>query len=275
MTEGASHSTLAQGPGRSTSPRALLPHEHGAYAQLFFPLLTALWLGSASRAAVLIAAATVVAFVAHEPLLVATGARGHRARVRDGARARRRLAALAIAGLALGAAGLALSPRSVLAVAAIPAIFAAVLALVIVRRAERTTGGELLASCSLVSLSLPLAVAAGLPVATLATCAGVWMVVYAVATLAVRFVLLRAKGERAGLLALAAGLLATGAIGIASALWAVRIAPPAAALALVPGCLIALGLVIFPPSPRHLRRVGWALVGASAATLGALVGGLR
>jgi YwiC-like protein len=252
-----------------------LPHEHGAYAQLAFPLLTALWLGTPSRSAWLLAAATVAAFLAHEPLLIASGARGRSKRARDGARAVRWLLALGAAAFALGAAGLSGAPRAAWAAAAVPAALSAALGLFIARGKERTTAGELLAACALVSLSLPLSTAAKVPEPTLATCAGVWIAVYGVATLAVRFVLLRAKGERAGRHAAGAVLLAAAAFGIGAATWVGGLASPAAALALVPGCLISLGLLIFPPSLRHLKRVGWALVGASAATLAALAGGLR
>jgi hypothetical protein len=41
---------------------------------------------------------------------------------------------------------------------------------------------------------------------------------------------------------------------------------PVAPYAALPVCAIALGLTARPPSPRHLRTIGWALVGATTLT---------
>jgi hypothetical protein len=88
----------------STSPRTavleptrtLVPHEHGAYGQLAMPLLTALALGRPGAASLLLTYAIVVAFVAHESLLVVLGQRGKRALEADAPRARRVLAILGV-----------------------------------------------------------------------------------------------------------------------------------------------------------------------------------
>ena len=102
-------------------PRSLWPKEHGAYAQLLAPLALALVHGPITPASVALAIASVLAFVAHEPLLVVLGLRGTRAAREEGPRARRHLLALGGGALALGAAGLALAPREVLlAAAAVP-----------------------------------------------------------------------------------------------------------------------------------------------------------
>jgi hypothetical protein len=94
-----------------TAPqRTLVPREHGAYGQLAMPLLTALAIGRPGISALALTAAVVLAFVAHEPLLVAVGQRGPRALELDGARARRRLVWLGALVLACGALGLALAP---------------------------------------------------------------------------------------------------------------------------------------------------------------------
>ena len=45
--------------------------------------------------------------------------------------------------------------------------------------------------------------------------------------------------------------------------------------AVMPVCAVALGLVTFMPPPRHLRTVGWILVGATGAAALILVAGLR
>ena len=70
---------MAQAP----RPRSLLPQEHGAWGQLAMPILSALALGAPSAAALLLTAATVLAFLAHEPWLVVLGHRGMRAKAED------------------------------------------------------------------------------------------------------------------------------------------------------------------------------------------------
>ncbi len=52
------------------------------------PLLTALAIGRPGISPLALTAAAVLGFVAHEPLLVAVGHRGRRAREQDGRRAR-------------------------------------------------------------------------------------------------------------------------------------------------------------------------------------------
>ena len=66
--------------------RSLWPREHGAYAQLAAPLLTALVIVRPTVAAALLALAACIAFLANEPLLVVLGHRGKRMREQDGRR---------------------------------------------------------------------------------------------------------------------------------------------------------------------------------------------
>jgi hypothetical protein len=60
--------------------RALLPKEHGAYGQIAFPLVTVFVVTGVSPAGVLLTAAAVAGFLAHEPAAIVLGARGPRAR---------------------------------------------------------------------------------------------------------------------------------------------------------------------------------------------------
>ena len=82
------------------SRRSLLPHEHGAYGQVAMPLVCALALGRPGVAAALLAAGAFAGFLSYEPLLVATGNRGKRARDEDGPRALRLAAGLLAAAVA-------------------------------------------------------------------------------------------------------------------------------------------------------------------------------
>src|SRR5688572_9798586 len=97
----------------------MLPREHGAYGQLLFPLTTALAIGRPGRAAFAWAAASALAFLAHEPLVVLAGLRGSRASRDDRQRARRWLAAYLTGAALLGSLALVWMPRDArLAVAA-------------------------------------------------------------------------------------------------------------------------------------------------------------
>ncbi len=255
--------------------RTLVPHEHGAYGQLAMPLVTGLALGRPGVASFALAAAAVLGFVAHEPLLVALGQRGRRAREVDGARARRLLAWLLAATAALGAVGLALAPSAARWAALVPPALGAGVAALAWRRLEKTVGGEILVAAALSSCSLPVALAGGAPLAWAVSAWVTWVLAFSAATLAVQVLLVRArsKGERdpgtlaAGgtvvLLAAAFGAAATGRL------------PPASPLALLPMAALTLALSLLHVSPRRLREVGWAMVGASALTMVVLVAGLR
>jgi hypothetical protein len=266
-----SPSTVASG-ARAPS---LLPREHGAWGQLAFPLATGLALGRPGAAAVLLAAAVFVAFLGHEPLLVALGHRGARTRDARGGPARHALAAAALGAALLGAAGLWNSGEAV-ARATLPAATLGALAILATSaRLERTTLGELVVASALAACAAPVALAGGAAPAAAWSAAAAWVAAFASATLAVRAVLLRfrTKGEvdRRPLAALAV-------IGIEGfALVAAEhgvIAWPAV-LGVLPVVAAALAVSALPIRPQRLTAVGWSIVGASVATLLALVIGLR
>src|SRR5512137_367547 len=100
-------------PEQSPSPPrpgpSLLPREHGAWGQLAMPLLSGLALGRPGAAAILLTLGIVLAFLAHEPLLVVLGHRGKRVRDAAGDRAVRRLAVLGLAAAASGVTALVLA----------------------------------------------------------------------------------------------------------------------------------------------------------------------
>jgi hypothetical protein len=68
------------------------------------------------------------------------------------------------------------------------------------------------------------------------------------------------------------------AAGAATALAAAALAmvlPWATLVASAPGLAVATSLALFPPSPKRLRTVGWALVAISAGTAVILIAALR
>lgn len=251
-------------------PRSLWPREHGAYGQLFVPLVGALALAHARPAAVLLALAVSAVFLAHEPALVVLGHRGARAQRVDGPRARRRLALLGLGALASGVAGWTLAPPEARWACGLPLALATVLAPFVLARRERTFAGELVAACALCSCALPVQLAGGAPVALAAAVVATWAISFCSATFAVRGVI--AAGKRrpsAALRSAAVGLAAVGMLLLAHAPGS-----PTTWLAVGPFGLLGLALAVAPPRPRHLHALGWGLMAASVVSLGTLLFGL-
>lgn len=245
----------------SASGRSLWPREHGAYAQLAAPLVAALALRAPGPPAILLAVAACCAFLANEPLLVVLGHRGARMRERAGAVAGRRLAALAIAGGAAAAAGLALAPLDALAIAGVAALPAAGMIALAWTRAEHSLGGELLAAVALPGASAPIAVASGLPWQAAAALWGAWAAGYACSVVAVHRVIARHRRAASAIdLGLAAAVVGI-TLGSAALARAVSLAAAAVPLAAVSAVLLAV-----PPRATRLRAIGVALVVASVAS---------
>ena len=254
--------------------RSLLPHEHGAYGQIALPLVCALGLGRPGVAAGLLAAGAFAGFLSYEPLLVATGNRGKRARDEDGARALRLAAGLLSVAVALAAAGFALASPGARLASAVPPVLAAGIALLVRLELERTVAGEVAVATALSSAGFPVAVASGVLPATAAAAWLAWTLGFAATTLAVEVVLTRARAP-----ARDPGLPAAGAVlllqGTATALWAVGAVPWAVPAAVAPLALASLMVILLRIPARRLRVVGWTALAGSAAALVVLLVGLR
>jgi hypothetical protein len=254
--------------------RTLVPHEHGAYGQLAFPLLTGLALGRPTGAAVLLAYCILAAFVAHESLLVVLGQRGRRATAGDGPTARRVLAILGAQAVASGALGFWLAPPAARLALALPAGLAALVAWLVVAKREKTLLGEIVAAAALSSGGLAVALASGAPLASAAGAWLTWVLAFAAATLAVQVVLVRArtKGRSDPGLSHASAALALVAFAFAAVPAGVpRVVP----VALLPTALVSVAVCVTNVRPQRLRELGWAMVAASVVTMAVLVAGLR
>ena len=238
--------------------RSLWPREHGAYPQLLAPLAAALAIGRPGLAAASLAAAAVLAFLAHEPLLIVLGHRGARLRADLGARARRRLVALGLVALAAGLTGLVLAPTAALATAAVVALpIAGLLGLAWSRR-EHTLAGELVAAVALTGISAPIAAAAGVPLATAFALWLAWSAGFAASVVAVHRVLARHRNPPSVIEAVVVIVLTL--LTVMAALAALH-APGLAAI--VPLAIASAVLVARPPSARRLRAVGVGLTVAA------------
>ena len=159
-------STAARYPSSTPAPpaakrRSMLPHEHGAWGQLAMPLLTALAIGRPGAASLLLTTAVVLAFVAHEPLLVLLGQRGQRARKEDGPRAGRWLGALAALAAVTGLLGIAVAPAAARLALLLPAALAALVGWLVSRKLEKTVAGEIAVAAALASAGYAVALAGG------------------------------------------------------------------------------------------------------------------
>jgi len=249
--------------------KRLLPREHGAYAELGFPLLSGLVLGSPGPAAFLFAGAAIALFLAHEPLAVLLGVRGRRPREELGGRARRLLSRLVPFGAVAGIAALWLAPAPSRGLALLPAGIAALLVPVALAKNLKTLPAEVVAAAAFSAMHLPVAAAGGVSGLLLWGPAAMWFATAVVATLGVHAIKARVTGAAPWVVPLAswASLLAL-PLAIALALWVPEWRRIALAASLP---LAAVALVnVLRVSPRKLKPVGWTLVAANAAAVAVL-----
>lgn len=242
--------------------RSLLPHEHGAYAQLAAPLAAALIAWRPTLAGALIAVAACCAFLANEPLRVVLGHRGAKRRERELPRATRWLAIEGGAAAACGALGLVLAQRDTLAIAAAVALPAAMSVALAWKKQVHSLLGEAIVACALAGAAAPVAVADGAPIEAALLAWAAWAAGYGCTVIAVHRVIARNKAAASAHDVVAAIAVATvaiaGIVGIATRVPLAAVATPLAAMSAV--------LVVRPPPARRLRAIGVALVVASVAS---------
>ena len=247
----------------------MLPKEHGAYGQLGFPLLTSFAVAGATRPSLFAAGAAIGFFLAHEPLLVLLGQRGHR--VRDAELRRAHWSLLATLGVATTLGLLAIDATAPAARWAffvpIPAL-AALLYLTSTRR-EKTSAGESIIAMAFAATAIPVCAAAGSAAVGVAI-AIAFALLFVDFTLAVRVIVLatRGGGNVRAVSVTRWTAFAVTLIGMVLAGAAARNGwlGWGAVAAIVPGIVFASALAAFPPPAARLRSVGWTLVGVSALT---------
>lgn len=243
----------------------MLPREHGAYAQIALPLVAALASSEPTVAGACLTAAACAAFTAHEPALVLLGHRGTRARREKGPEAGRRFVlalALVVAG---GLAAFVLAPAA-RPWMAFPAGLATASAGALLRKRERTLGGEILAAATLASVAVPVVVAGGLPWQAAVAMWAVFSSASAIATVEVRSIARRNVPGTAR----AAAWTVLAAVALLS--FRTR---PLMPLALVPVAATVTYFAVRSPPPAALRRLGWTLVGSTLAMTAGIVLALR
>lgn len=251
-------------------PGVMFPREHGAYAQLLFPMVTALIAAGATRAGLAIALALVAGFLSHEPALILLGHRGTRAK-RD--RTQAAVAWLAVTGVVMvvsaGIAAASLDPplRWSLGVPLAPAV---ILVGAMIAGRERSWYGELALALMCSGAAVPIAHAAGATWAAAAGMALPFAALYTSTTLAVRAVILKVRGggdpaaaaatRRSALIFVVAA-----ALGLALSARAGVLPPPVLA-ASAPGLMSGATLAWLSPSPARLWTIGWTILALSIVT---------
>ncbi|MBB3208211.1 hypothetical protein FHS27_004038 [Rhodopirellula rubra] len=248
-------SNASQSPGASAK---LQPKEHGAYAILGIPMVTALVIAGPSVPGWCVVGASIAGFLAHEPLLVAAGHRGQRAK-RATPAARGQLVALLGIATACGLIALFTGSNAVrlaLAACALMAVSSFALGL---NGQHRTLAGQMWGVVGLSIPCVPILLAGGVvPVHAFAVWS-TWLIGFGATTMAVRGVI-AAQKRRSKILhwsCLIAFSLLTGVlIAVGHSL----------AITVVPMLVMSVYLLLYPPPARHLKRVGWTLVGGTVAS---------
>lgn len=256
---------------------ALLPKEHGAYGQMAFPLVTALGVAGVTPAAMLAAVAIVAGFLAHEPALVLLGLRGPRARRELGPAALPWLALLGAITTVGGISALLLTPSACRWTFALPLAPSLLVMAAIAKREEKSGHAEIAVALTFALAAVPLCVAGGGTLRQAAAIAVPFALIFVAGTLAVRTLILRVRGggNPGAMRATRAAALIFIVCGVAATAMAIRSGwiPSSALVAAGPGLVLAAAVALTSPSPKHLKTIGWLLVGAS--TIAAIVAMMR
>lgn len=237
-------------------PARLYPKEHGAYAILAVPLVTALFIVGLTPVTALLSIATVAAFLAHEPLLILAGGRGTRAK--QGAPHARQLLIGRLAVAAICGAAAFWFAGSVTRVGMMICLLFAVIEFTVSATGHgRTLAAQILA---LAGLALPSAVvlaAGGIGVSGAAQFLLIWFAGRVATTVSVRLVIAQHKTSTSNwalatcdLLMLAAGGVCAAGLVMGDRQW----------LAAIPMLLAAAVLRVRPPHPKYLKPIGWSLL---------------
>ncbi|MGB8332091.1 MAG: YwiC-like family protein [Polyangiales bacterium] len=264
-----------------TAQRKMVPREHGAYAELLFPIAAVLLGGSPTAPTWLLAIGAVACFLANEPLLVLYGQRGSRVKREDNDRAKRALVVFSLVALGTGVAGLVLAPTAVQYAVGIPLLLGMGLVMLAIQGLERSMFGEVLAAATLSSVAIPLGLSAGMGLTATLAVALIWLVTSLLGTAVVRLTVARTKvktehdGRRVRMkqALLVSACLMVMAVGVAApygsrvGLWVLAAALPVA--------VVVFAMAVLQPTARRLRLMGWSLVAANLCSLIAVVTTLK
>jgi len=264
-----------------TAQRKMVPREHGAYAELLFPIVSVLLGGAPSTSTWLLAIGAVGAFLANEPLLVLFGQRGTRMQREESDRAKRALLLFSLVALGAGTAGLVLASTPVQYAVVVPLLLGVTLVMLAIQGLERSMFGEGLAAVTLSSIAIPLGLSAGLGRTVTLSVALLWLTTSILGTAAVRLTVARTKAKtdedlqrvafKRGVLILVSSVaVIVGVLGLSGSRDGLSILAAA-----MPVALVVLAVAALRPTARRLRLMGWSLVAANLCSLIAVVTTLK
>ncbi|MBI4527955.1 MAG: YwiC-like family protein [Deltaproteobacteria bacterium] len=254
--------------------RQLLPREHGAYAQLAFPLLSGLLLGKPAASAVGFAATAILFFLAHEPVAILLGIRGARLNRELAGIARRRAHLLVSGGLLSGLAALFTAPPEAKLLAVIPLVLLAALAFFIFTKNVKTLAAEVIIAGCFASMHLPVGYVSGVRSVLLGGPALIWFVCFVGGILSVHAIKRRRLGHR-GWMEHAAVAMSGGTLFFAMALAFSKTGYQLIGRAALIPAAVLFGVNLLRVHPRSLKIIGWSLVAANTAALIVLIGAAR
>ena len=265
--EAGSQSTPPREPAMPTHSVRLYPREHGAYAILGVPLVTALFIVGLTPVTALLSIATIAVFLAHEPFLLLAGVRGPRARAAAPQAGRILSERLAMA-IVCGTAAFCVANSAARFGMMVCLVFVVGEIIASATGNSRTLAAQILA---LAGLALPSAVvlaAGGIDTRVTGQFLLIWLFGRVATTVSVRSVIAQHKlspSKRAlatyDLLILAAGCVCTVGFAFGDHLW----------LATWPMLLAALVLRVRLPHPKHLKHIGWSLLAVNVVSGFAIV----
>lgn len=262
MEQARTNTAIAENPQKASQPESnaasLHPKEHGAYAILGVPIVSALIMGGPTLVGTSVAVAAVAGFLAHEPLLVAWGHRGRRAQHSTPA-AKSRLTVLLSVTIVSGVIALVVGTQMVrLALTGCLAVAVASFVLAAIGK-HRTLCGQMWGVVGLTVPCVPILLAGDVSVAASLTIWAAWLLGFSASTIAVRSVIAAQKRQprTVHVSILTAISLVIGSAAMLNVYWP---------LATLPLTGLSWYLLISPPRPKHLKRVGWTLVVGTLAT---------
>ncbi len=264
-----------------SAQRKMVPREHGAYAELLFPIVSVLLGGAPTTSTWLLAIGAIGAFLANEPLLVLFGQRGTRMQREESDRAKRALLIFSLLALGAGITGLVLASTQVQYAILVPLLLGVTLVLLAIQGLERSMFGEALAAVTLSSIAIPLGLSAGLGRTATISVALLWLTASLLGTAAVRLTVARTKAKtdedrrrvafkRFVLILVCAVAIVVGVMGLSGTRAGLSILAAA-----MPVALVVLVVAALRPTARRLRLMGWSLVAANLCSLIAVVTTLK
>ena len=265
----------------STAQRKMVPREHGAYAELLFPIVSVLLGGAPTTSTWLLAIGAIGAFLANEPLLVLFGQRGTRMQREESDRAKRALLIFSLVALGAGVGGLLIASAPVQYAVVVPLLLGVTLVMLAIQGLERSMFGEGLAAVTLSSIAIPLGLSAGLGLRVTLSIALLWLTTSLLGTAVVRLTVARTKaktdeelrrvGFKRGMLILVCSLvIIVGVVGLTGSREGLLTLAAA-----MPVALVVLAVAALQPTARRLRLMGWSLVAANLCSLIAVVTALK